>query len=320
MAEHLWNVECNDLAGDANLYWPCDTGLVRVRLDPLTATYEALILIEGVCVSQPLIVGDNVYVLLRTPDGQGIALAETPLRDGAATQLRIKNIPEGIWHAAATPHEAVWVSEAGQVVASPRRKQFELIAWNPATIKPEFRLGPPHCARDGRLWMQAMHPTGHDGEEGPGYISLGKAQQDWHSSNGARTLTGKSSIKVEQRLVEDPWIEPIVVSMVGHANNEAVVPILESVTDQSLLVLRVDHADGIIKFFESGELLLTRFQVMGQHADDRGFYSVRLRKPWRTTVFVYDGVLYLYHPDLENLPGWPLACRNRATASASGSQ
>lgn len=317
IADELWNVESRNLEQDAALYWPCDAGLAIVRIEPLSLTYTAQLLVRGTCCSQPLALNDNVYVLMRCRKGSDTSLVEVSCNNSTEWNEKLKGLPEGDWRPAATPHEVLWLSAEGHVVAHPARERFEFITWNPSAIKPEFQLGPPHCARDGRLWLQVLHPEGYEGEPSQGYVSLGRAKQDWNPSGGPRTLSGRSSIKVEKRLGDEPWIEPDVVSSEAHDNNEAVVPLLESVTDSSMLVLRVDHMAGIKQFFERDERLSVRFQIMGQHADDTGFFATRLHQPWKTLAFVYDGYLYLYHPEMTNLPGWRLDTASTETAKAA---
>ncbi|MFC5460171.1 hypothetical protein [Massilia niabensis] len=317
IADEFWNVECTNLTQDALLYWPCDAGLGVVRIEPLTLTYSAQLVAAGTCYSQPLALNDKVYVLMRCRQEQEVSLVEVSPENNNQWTEKLKGLPNSDWHPAATSHEVLWLSYQGHVVANPARERFEFITWNPSAIKPEFRLGPPHCARDGRLWLQVMHPEGYEGEPSQGFISLGRAKQDWNPSGGPRTLSGKSSIKVEKRLGDEPWIEPDIVSSEAHDNNEAVVPLLESVSDGSMLVLRVDHTTGIKQFFERDERLSVRFQIMGQHSDEQGFFATRMHQPWKTLAFIYEDYLYLYHPEMANLPGWRVDTASVETSRAA---
>lgn len=37
------------------------------------------------------------------------------------------------------------------------------------------------------------------------------------------------------------------------------------------------------------------------------FHAAQMSKPWLTEPFIFDGRLYLYHPDINNgIPGWTL--------------
>ncbi|MEW6418081.1 MAG: hypothetical protein AB1480_08170 [Nitrospirota bacterium] len=218
--------------------------------------------------------------------------------------MAIDDIPAAKWVvAAATPSEVIWLSDAGQVVLRPNANQYLFIPWE-AGVEPQFLLGGPHCSSDGHLWMQVLHPTIHEGEKGFCFIQLGRSNPGQRPSVGARMLTGRSSIKVEKLLKDDPWIEPTVVASMDHANDEAVIPMLESTKDGTLLVLRADHIQGITRFFErTDELIATRFQIMGQHGD-KGFYVKRLREPWTASAFIFEDVLFIYHPDIKSLPGW----------------
>lgn len=315
LSDEYWGLEATALDRDTILYWPCDRGLARVRIDPLCLTYEAELLVAGCCVSQPVVVADRIYVLMRPPESvsSGVCLVSLALADPVVVEREVDDVPDGDWTAVATPHEAIWISDLGQVVAAPKRMLFCFLPWDPPGIQPQLELGPPYCARNGHLWLQVMHPTANDGDEGPGYVSLGRVASEWRPSGGLRTLSGRSSIKVEERRTDDPWEEPKVVNSDSQHNDEAVKPILESTVDGSLLVLRVDHTDGIKKFFDMTGLQQTRFQIFGEQPDKAGFFSAGLRQPWNASAFVFEGALHLYHPDLRHIFWWPLAS-NASTA------
>lgn len=305
--EQLWNLECIDLEGESIVYWPCDAGLARVRINPLTLSYKTELLTRGECHSQPLLLGEAMYVLVRPRPGAELNLVEIETKGEGRVKVRLDNIPCADWHAAATTHEVLWLCSRGQVIVNPKRGSFDFHEWKDPTLVPKFQLGPVHGTNTGRLWMQAFRGDRDEGERG--FVSVGgKNQQDWQHSEAPRAMSGKSSIKSEQRLKDDPWIEPEVVSMDARDNNEAVVPLLESVTDGSMLVFRVDHLYGIEKFFETADdqKMLVRFQVLEQHSGERGFYSALIRAPWKTTAFIYHGILYLQHPDIQDINGWSL--------------
>lgn len=311
-SQEVWSIDAKDMAGDTILFWPSDCGLVAIKIDVLSLSYETILLIEGRCLSVPRILKNSVYVLIEKPDGTVHAVSvdagwqsEEALRELQVNELPINNIPVAKWIiAAATPREVIWLSDKGQVVLRPNAQQFLFIPWE-AGVKPQFQLGGPYCSADGHLWMQVKHPTLHDGDIGFGYVQLGflNSEQQTRKSYSARTLTGRGSFRVEEWLKDDPWIEPTVVSTMAHA----VLPILESTSDDTLLVLRVGHLRGVTQLFErSGEIITTRFQIMGQHGVD-SFYEKRLREPWTTSAFIFDGALFIYHSGIGSLPGW-LTC------------
>ncbi|MGH9960554.1 MAG: hypothetical protein ACREBC_26115, partial [Pyrinomonadaceae bacterium] len=231
-----WSIEARDLANDTVVFWPADCGLVAIKVNILSLAYEARLLAEGRCVSVPRVLGNRVYILVEKPDGAvGVVSVDAAWQSAEQPlELAVNGMPAAKWVVAtATPREVIWLSEKGQVVLRPTAQQCFFIPWEPG-VEPQFRLGGPHCSADGRLWMQVLHPTLHEGEKGFGYIQLGRPNPEQRPSSGARTLTGHSSIKVEQQLKEDPWVEPAVAATAGHENNEAVVPILESMSDGTL--------------------------------------------------------------------------------------
>lgn len=301
-----WCVDIIDTSGEGIIFWPSDCGLVAVKIDVLSLSYEAKLLIKGRCLSVPRMIKNMVYVLVETNDGLNKAMSVNSnwQVQSQPSELPINDIPTAKWvNAIATPREIIWLSDAGQVVLRPNAQQYLYIPWE-AGVEPQFLLGGPHCASDGHLWMQVLHPTINEGEKGFCYIQLGKHNPEKRLSFGARTLTGQSSIKVEKWFRGDPWIEPTVVANMKHENDEAVLPILESTSDGTLLVLRADHLRGITQFFErTDEPIITRFQVMGQHGNE-GFYVKRLREPWNASAFIFEETLFIYHPGIESIPGW----------------
>jgi len=309
LSQEAWNVDAIDLARESKILWPCDSALVCLYIDPLALTYTARVMAEGRCHAQPLVHNEHVYCLMEN-NGHAM-LVEVSVDAPYVGRDCAVSFPIADWRCAVATHNGViWVSSKGQVIANPKRNQYAFVPWQPEAIQPEFDLGPPYCASDGRLWMQVLHPIAHEGEEGPAYLSLGRPTVDLLKSSGMRTLTGRSSIKVEQRLLGDPWIEPEVVSSDGHFNDEAVIPILESMTDNSMLVLRANHIGSIKDFLQLDELIPTRFQIMGQHGDHEAFFSTRVRAPWRSMAFVFDGALFLYHSEFKSIMGWVLASSN----------
>lgn len=302
----VWSAEPCERGGKHALLWPSDAGLLAVALNPLAMTYCAEIISEGRCMSPALPLGGRHFVLQRR-SGETATSMFSIAPEGGPPERKCSGIPDCYWAcSAATPMEAIWLSNTGQAVANIRRQQYEFIPWEPEAVEPLFNFGPPHYARDGRLWMQVLHPQATpDGEEGRCFVSLGRRSYEKQSFLGVRFLTGQSAFKVEQRIQEDPWHEPMVAPGT-HQKDEIVLPILESVSDHSLLTLRVYHSDSADSFLANRTAVQTRYQIVGQHEDDLGFHAARVAEPWLTAAFVYDGALYLYHPAFNTIPGWPL--------------
>lgn len=307
-SQGAWSIEAQEMSGDTILFWPSDCGLAAIKINVLSMSYDAKVLIEGRCLSVPRIIRNRIYILIERPDGavHAVSVDTDWQSEDRPVELTINTIPAAKWvMSAATPREVFWLSDMGQVVLRPNAQQYVFIPWE-VGVEPQFRLGGPHCSADGHLWMQVLHPTFHEGDCGFCYVQLGclNSEQQMQPSFCARTLTGCSSIRVEKWLKKDPWIEPNVVATMAHENNEAVIPILESTSDNTLLVLRVDHLQSVTGLFErTGEYVPTRFQIMGQHRNE-GFYVKRLREPWTASAFIFEGVLFIYHPDIGSIPGW----------------
>ncbi|MDR3641990.1 MAG: hypothetical protein P4L39_11775 [Humidesulfovibrio sp.] len=302
-----WWPEAENLAGDTVLLWPSDSGILTVRMDPLTLTYRAEVLAPGTCVSPLLPNGDRVYGLMANAGQETLTLVSVSSATASPNEC-VSGIPKADWsQAVATPHEAILVSSVGQVVANSRRNIFAFLPWAESAGQPVTEFGPPHCDEsDGRLWLQTQIGQESKEEFGYGYVLLGHGGGELHKATGARHHTGKSSIKVEQRLLGSPWNDPEKVQFGAHDNDEAVVPLLESVAHGDLLVLRANYVGSASGFLQIEESIPTRFQIHRQQPDSQGFHVAKLHKPWEATTFIFRGQLFLYHPDFKYLPGWTI--------------
>lgn len=303
-----WRPEVRDIEGETRIFWPCDSGIVALRLDPLTLSYSPELLAEGKCVAPLLPNNGSVFGLLDRAKGDGLSLVGGSV-EGQGMEELLSGIPESEWRAAvATPHDSIWISRIGQVVVNVRSRLRAFYPWPEKVGTPVFEFGPPYCAEngDGRLWQQMQIDDGTEEGCGYAYASLGAAECELHAATGARHHTGRSSIKVEQRLTAPPWEDPELVHFAAYENDEAVVPLLESVASDDLLVLRADHLASAAEFFERGEAIPTRFQIFRQQPDNQGFHAAKIHAPWKTHVFIHDGHLFLYHPEMKALLGWKI--------------
>ena len=84
------------------------------------------------------------------------------------------------------------------------------------------------------------------------------------------------------------------------------LPILESVGASTVICLRVPFVGSLAAFFATREPQVATLELAGEPG--ARLHVVRVRSPWLASVFVYDGAVYLYHPDLQDdIPGWNLA-------------
>lgn len=303
-----WRPEVRDIEGQTRIFWPCNSGIVALRLDPLTLTYFPELLAEGKCVAPLLPNNGSIFGLLDRAESDGLSLVGGTA-EGQGMEELLSGIPESDWCAAvATPHDSIWISRIGQIVVNVRSRLRAFYPWPEEAGTPVFEFGPPYCSEkgDGRLWQQMLIDDGTEEGCGYTYASLGAADCDLHAATGARHHTGRSSIKAEQRLSSPPWEDPERVHFEAYENDEAVVPLLESVAGDDLLVLRADHLSSAAEFFEREEAIPTRFQIFRQQPDNKGFHAAKIHKPWETQVFIFDGRLFLYHPEMKSLLGWTI--------------
>lgn len=308
----VWNIETGTKGGCPMVIWPSDQGLLALRLSPLSMSYEVELLAEGRCVSPVLPLEGMLHCLLIRSGQTSTSLVRVGLDDGAA-EVMLENLPGAEWpSAASTLQEAVWISRTGYVVVDTWSKGHSFQAWPDAGYEPMFDFGPPHFScRDGGLWLQMLHRGGaDDGGDIRRFLSIGQNSFRNKTASGPRHLTGKSVLTMsEQRMSGEPWDRS--PRILQHQLDEFVMPVLDSMTDQSLLVFRVKRKDAGMEdprpdlFFSIRNKLPTSFQIFEEN-DDNGFYFANVARPWISSAFIFEGHLHLYHPDFDTIPGWPL--------------
>lgn len=301
---NAWGIGSTDLLQSDTVFWPADRGLLSVQIDLAKMSYMATVLVAGRCLASPALVSGRVYALIAKDEG--VRVVSVPIassqqdRTPQEFELQVPFVDD--WQSPfVTPRDAFWFSKSGQVVVRAGRPEF--IPW-PVDAVPRFELGGIHSSSDGKFWQPCEH-INEEGEAAFAYFQVGRLKPETRLGT-PRALTGLSSIKLESWLPGDPWIEPDIASSGDQEQDEAVIPIIESVTSKSLLCFRVKYLGNLGDFFDNESALLnTTFQIMPQH-DERGFYATKLAAPWRTRPFVYDGALFLYHPSMRALLGWKL--------------
>jgi len=303
-SSNAWGIVSGDILVSDTVFWPTDRGLVSVKIDLARMSYIASVIVEGRCLASPALISGRIFALIA--NDEGIHVASVPIassqQDRAAQEFKLNVQDTDDWQSPfVTSREAFWFSKIGQVIVRAGRPEF--VPW-PVDVIPRFELGGIHASSDGKFW-QPCECKDQDGETVFAYLQVGRPKPETRSGT-PRTLTGLSSIRLESWLTGDPWIEPDIFPGGDHEQDEAVIPIVESITSKSLLCFRVKYLGNLGDFFDNESALLnTTFQIMPQH-DERGFYATKLAAPWRTRPFVYDGALFLYHPSMRAILGWKL--------------
>jgi hypothetical protein len=89
------------------------------------------------------------------------------------------------------------------------------------------------------------------------------------------------------------------------ASSEVVVPLIESELERAVVGLRIDAPQGVLALLESDkERHRAVLQLQAEDRADVLFGTLSVTRPWLASLFIYDGHLWVYHPELSQAIGW----------------
>jgi hypothetical protein len=299
-----WRMEVVEQAGCATLYLPSARGLDAVTPTLIGLSYAAEYFGKGLALGGPVAWAGEVWLPV-LGENDVVELVGKPR--GAARPIVLHTIAPAPKHGFEAPVfdplHVIWPSEEGQLVVrldQNGNKETDWIAW-PDGLKPAFSLGCPYLSPSGTFWQLCWRGQSESLE----YVQMGKPGPERAASDAPRLGTGHISYKKTQRIEGDPWREP------GHvfdgASSEVVLPLLESELDRAVVGLRVDAPQGVLALLESDkERHRAVLQLQAANRAAVPFGSLRVTRPWLTSLFVHDAHLWVYHPELPQALGWKL--------------
>jgi hypothetical protein len=296
---YAWLPALNPSRGEVAIV-PAAHGLRRLFINPVNETFRTEVLFEATLASAPGLLRQHIGVLfvahsgitgLMTTQGDFASKHYHPLPDAPASGWARPISYDG---------RLYWLHAQGQVVWQPGQEPHYL-PW-PAPWTPRLELGGPTQSRDGRLWQ-----LGHDGQA-YSFLELGTATPQQEAIDGARLGFANLLFRRGHAVVDEPWSDAQVDD--PHEDDSLVVPLLRVLNDHrsqpSGIVLRLHQYTG-----RAEDALATRViaratvEWIGRRnviLDD----IARLARPRECTAFVYDGALWLHHPDWNRIRGWRL--------------
>lgn len=301
-----WRCELAEGASGSRLLLPTSAGLARVTVDVAALCFELDVFGELPAAGGPMRLADAVWLPLRAEDGRlrllGVdakgtpTLLELPAAMAPADDLRTP---------VSTAQGLVWPCASGrlQLLRSARGEvRAGFLPW-PTGLTPCFDFGCPYLSDEGDLWQLCQdEATGHyvylrlDGGEG----EPARAEVDT-----PRTCSGRATFRAAGRDRFPPW------RLAEHADDsrgsQVLLPLLESEEQGAVLGLRMPAADGLSSLFGSDEGVSCTLLLDDPHTTEHEFATLAMRQPWRTRLFIHDGLLWAYHPELRHIDGWRLA-------------
>lgn len=286
-------------------YLPTDEGLAVLDLNVLGLGYR-LDLIPARCLAAPAALGGWLAVPALAPEGRAGVLCLAG-RDGAAAWLDCEAAGDGGFAIPlARQRQVLWLGGQGQLqlgLDADRRLTARAIPWQDGD-SPRLAFGSAYYARDGALWQLAYdNPAGRYH-----YVRLGQSQPERQPCRSPALSSGTVCFAQASQLRGPPWTDPALAY--DALAEDVVIPLLEA-ADGAVLCVRIAWVQGLESLFASTAAHLARYELIGRDGDAR-FFTHRLARPWLARPFVYRGVLYLHHPELESIPGWALALAREA--------
>lgn len=303
LPEGGWQMACEDLNLTNHLLLPTDHGLCIVEVDLPSLTYRAEYVNSEACIGAPVSCAGNLIVPCRSSKSS-ISLYFKPLASRGATwqstSVELDGAPtDGFASATSTGRRSIWEASVGQLVVSisPAGKLMaEFVQW-PDGFAPWFDLGSPYRDKQDQFWRQCKGAKG-----GTHYVKLGGSPEIW-GTDGPRFGSGGLSFRQGVVILErdKPWDE---VHAEGEAATKVVIPLVEHDSEDIALCAEVDWTLGVGRLLATQEKVKGRFALRGRL--NREILNFDVKRPWYAAGFVWDGYLFLYHPDLDSIPGWRL--------------
>jgi hypothetical protein len=298
-SDYAWLPALHPSRGEVAIV-PTSRGLRRLLINPINETFRTETLFDATLASAPGALRRHIGVLFVGRDGT-TRLWSTEADFSQARDYQCAGAPASGWaRPIAYDGRLYWLHLEGQLIWQPGQAP-QYLPW-PAPWQPRLELGAPTQSRDGRLWQ-----LGHDGQA-YSFMELGSANPAQEAIDGARLGFANLLFRRGHAVVDEPWSDAQVDD--PHEDDSLVLPLLRVLNDHrsqpSGIVLRLHQYTG-----RAEDALATRViaratvEWIGRRnviLDD----IARLARPRECTAFVYDGTLWLHHPDWNRIRGWRL--------------
>lgn len=288
-----WLPNWNPQRGEVGIV-PTARGLRRLWLNPVNETWHAQPLMQLPVCSAPGAV--RRYLACIVKDGQALWTGTADLSHQQEYPL---DVPGSGWSRPfAYDGRLAWLHAEGHLAWRPDAAP-EFLRW-PEGWTPRLDFGGPTQSRDGRLWL-----AGHDGS-GYSFVELLAAAPEQRPIDGARLGFASLLFRRGHEIKGDPWDVEDVED--PHADDALVLPLLRAYDGQQVLahglVLRLHQYTGRAEdALASRTIARSTVEWIGQTnvvLDE----VARLSRPVDCVPFVYDGALWLHHPDWHTMRGW----------------
>jgi hypothetical protein len=300
-----WRMELVHANGQATAYCPSATGLAALTPSVLGLSCAFEYAGEGPALGGPVAWGPEIWMPMMGK-GDTVQLVGKPHRAAGHMHVVLPTQAPVPAHGFEAPvfndQHVTWPSDEGQLVLrldAAGEKQAHWIAW-PQPLKPVFAAGCPFMQHDGTFWQLCRRTD--DG--GFVYVQMAQESPETAALDTAVLFTGRVGYSGTAR-IEDT---PSQAAQAGDGGTaEVVLPLLESAHDGAVIGLRMNGTHGVIGVLQAGNQpsrAILQVEVQGRPAVPFG--AIAVKRPWLALLFVYDGHLWVHHPDLAQPLGWKL--------------
>ncbi|TFW28505.1 hypothetical protein [Massilia horti] len=278
---------------------PTACGLRRLWVNPVNESFRTEPVLEGRIVAAPGQMRSHIACLYQ--DGQGVWLWSARSDDSERQGYDCGDVPAAGWtQPFGYDGRLFWLHEQGQLVWRPGEAP-RFMPW-PQGWQPRLSFGGPTQSRDGRLWH-----IGHDGLA-YSFLELGADRPQREPIDGARLGFANLLYRRGHPVVDEPWSGEQVEDQ--QEDESLVQPLLRGFNSDrsqpSGLVLRFHKYTGRAEDALADRVIArTTIEWIGRRnviLDE----VARLSRPLECVPFVYDSILWLHHPDWNQIRGWRL--------------
>jgi hypothetical protein len=299
VSAYAWLPAQNPRRGEVAIV-PTFAGLRRLLVNPISETFRTEPVFDGLLVAAPGAMRRHIACLYQD-DGGRVRLWSARAGLTEFEEHACGELPASGWtRPVGYDGRLFWLHEQGQLVWRPGEVP-RFLAW-PANWQPRLEFGGPTQSRDGRLWH-----IGHDGQA-YSFLELGAEHLQRETIDGARLGFANLLFRRGHPVLDEPWSGEHVEEQVD--DDSLVLPLLRSFNNNrsqpSGLVLRFHKYTGRAEeALENRVIARTTVEWIGRRnviLDE----VARLSRPLECVPFVYDGCLWLHHPDWNQIRGWRL--------------
>lgn len=298
-----WRCELVCAETQSRIFLPSSAGLASVVPCALELSYEVRYVGGGPACGSPIHWADRIWVPVRDASGSLRLCAADMNGDACEVVAVTDDVKDGIFAApVSTDRQAIWPGRHGQLVLGKCPAggiEATYLPWEP-TISPAFQFGSPYLSRTGVLWQLCWN-----GElKRYVYLQLGRPQPELQSALAPRLCTGNINYRFAARMKLPPWEEPEHGD--DGSTDELLMPLLESTVDSAVIGVEIASTAGLQSVLNSDDRFRAVLVLQADHHPETRFFSFAAPCPWQGRIFVHDGKLWFYHPELNRIKGWSL--------------